>query len=125
MLTRECTHILSNGRACRAPAISNLEFCRHHAPKPAQSGPPPIPKHHRYSTIARWRSLRRNLQWLDVAEIPLAIYEILDSLTGKSSDRIPTSPPDSTSAPSWSASARSPSRRPRSSSPTPHPCPHS
>lgn len=88
MLTRECTHILPNGRACRAPAISNLEFCRHHAPKPAQPGPPPIPKHHRYSTIARWRSLRRNLQWLDAAEIPLTIYEILDSLTGRSSDRI-------------------------------------
>jgi hypothetical protein len=84
----ECTFILPAGRNCRCPATRNQLFCRHHAPKLAVPGPPPIPKHRRYSTLARWRSLGQNLQWLDPSEISLTIYEILECLAGTSSDRI-------------------------------------
>ena len=87
-MARECSYILPTGRNCRCPATRNQLFCRHHAPKPAIPGPPPIPKHRRYSTLARWRSLGQNLQWLDPSEISLTIYEILECLAGTSSDRI-------------------------------------
>jgi hypothetical protein len=84
----ECTFILLNGRNCRCPATRNQLFCHHHAPKPAVPGPPPIPKNRLYSTLARWRALGQNLQWLDSRELPLAVYEILDCLIGKGNDRI-------------------------------------
>lgn len=84
----ECTFILPTGRNCRCPATRNQLFCRHHAPKPAVPGPPPIPKHLRYSTLARWRALSQNLQWLDLSEIAPTVYEILECLAGTSSDHI-------------------------------------
>ncbi|MFY9746362.1 MAG: hypothetical protein WA891_20855 [Acidobacteriaceae bacterium] len=79
-MTRECSHILPTGRKCRAAATRNQPLCRHHAPKPAVAGPPPLPKRDRYSRIARWTNLSRNLPWLAAAEIPSEIFTILYSL---------------------------------------------
>jgi hypothetical protein len=95
-MTRECSFILSTGKKCRAPATRNQTLCHHHAPKPAVPGPPPIPKSQRYSHLARWRDLRRNLQWLPLDEIPATIHDILSCLidrgpgqnTGEISDLI-------------------------------------
>jgi hypothetical protein len=78
----ECTFVRRNGRKCRAAANRNQAFCRHHAPKPALDGPPPIAKRNIYTNLARWRALGCNLRWLDPAEIPFNVYEILSSLTG-------------------------------------------
>ena len=77
----ECTFILPNGQKCRGNAIRNSELCRHHRPQPA--GRPAPAKRALYSRLAKWRSLGRELAWLEPAEIPLAIYEILDSLTDR------------------------------------------
>jgi hypothetical protein len=76
-MARECTYILPNGRNCRCPATRNQALCRHHAPKPAVPGPPPLPKSQRYSRIARWTNLSRNLPRLYAAEIPAEIFNIL------------------------------------------------
>jgi hypothetical protein len=76
----ECRFVLPKGRNCRCAATRNQEFCRHHAPRPAIPGPPPIPKRDRYSRIQHWAQLGRNLAWLDPAEIPLEVHAILHSL---------------------------------------------
>ena len=78
----ECTFVRRNGRKCRAAANRNQAFCRHHAPKPASDGPPPIAKRNIYTNLAKWRALGRDLRWLDPAEIPFNVYEILNALTG-------------------------------------------
>lgn len=85
-MTRECSFILSNRRKCRCAATRNQALCRHHAPKPAVPGPPPIPKSERYSDLIRWRRLGSNLQWMPVSEIPHAIYEILECLVDRGED---------------------------------------
>jgi hypothetical protein len=76
-MTRECSFILSTGRKCHGAANHNQALCRHHMPKPAHPGPPPAPKSERYSRIARWARLGRSLPWLDAAEIPSEIFNIL------------------------------------------------
>jgi hypothetical protein len=78
----ECTFVRRNGRKCRAAANRNQAFCRHHAPKRASDGPPPIAKRNIYTNLARWRAFGRDLRWLDPAEIPFNVYEILNALTG-------------------------------------------
>jgi hypothetical protein len=82
----ECTFVRRNGRKCRAAANRNQAFCRHHAPKPASDGPPPIAKRNIYTNLAKWRALGRDLRWLDPAESPLSVYEILNSLAGADPD---------------------------------------
>jgi hypothetical protein len=82
----ECTFVRRNGRKCRAAANRNQAFCRHHAPKPAADGPPPIAKRNIYTNLARWRAFGRDLRWIDPAEIPFNVYEILNALTGANPD---------------------------------------
>jgi hypothetical protein len=76
-MARECTHTLPTGRKCHCPATRNQALCRHHAPKPAVPGPPPLPKRDRYSRLARWTNLGRDIPWLAAAEIPSEIFNIL------------------------------------------------
>lgn len=76
----ECRFILPSGRTCRCAALRNQPFCRHHAPK---TGGPPIAKRKLYSPLAKWRAVGRGLPWLVPEEIPCAIFEILDALTGR------------------------------------------
>ncbi len=73
----ECCFILPSGKKCRCAATRNQAVCRHHAPKPAFPGPPPVPKCDVYSRHNRWTRLGRNIPWLDSVEIPSEIYEIL------------------------------------------------
>ena len=80
-MPQECRHTLRNGQKCRGAAIRNHDFCRHHGPLPAHAGPPPISNRDRYSRLARWRSFARDLPWLPPAQIPSAVYEVLDALT--------------------------------------------
>lgn len=79
-IVRECSFILPNGRKCGCAATRNQSLCRHHAPKPAVPGPPPPSRYERYSDLIRWRRLGSNLPWMPIAEIPRAIYEILECL---------------------------------------------
>jgi hypothetical protein len=83
----ECRFILANGRKCRGAAIRHHDFCRHHGPQSALLGPPP--QSNPFTALKKWRSLGRSMPWLHPAEIPFAVYEILDSLTGrKPNDRL-------------------------------------
>jgi len=82
-MASECRFILANGRKCRGAAIRHHDFCRHHAPQPVPAGPPPLSQRNRFTALKKWRSLGRSLAWLHPAEVPFAIYEILDSLTGR------------------------------------------
>lgn len=92
MQARECRFHLPAGRKCRAAATRNQPFCRHHGPKAARPGPPPLPKSERYSRLAHWSWLGRSLPWLDPSEIPGEVWMILSSLledgTGGISDRV-------------------------------------
>jgi hypothetical protein len=76
----ECSFILPNGKKCRCAATRKQTLCRHHAPKPAVAGPPPVPKWEIYSNLSRWRRLRAEIPWMPPAEIPARIYEILHCL---------------------------------------------
>ncbi|MFP5226143.1 MAG: hypothetical protein ACLGXA_00835 [Acidobacteriota bacterium] len=76
----ECIHILPSGQKCRGTALRGHELCRHHAPKPALAGPPPIPRSQRFSRIARWSGLTRQLPRLDRDGIPFEAYSILLAL---------------------------------------------
>ena len=82
-MIRECSFVLPGGRKCRCAATRHLAVCRHHAPKPAVAGPPPLPKRERYSNLIRWRELARNLPWMPAAEIPQTIYDILQCLVDR------------------------------------------
>jgi len=85
-MSPECSFILSNGKKCRCAATRNQTLCRHHAPKPAVAGPPPMPKRDRYSRLMRWREVGANLQWMPAAEIPRTLYEILQCLIDRGPD---------------------------------------
>ncbi|HEX4067934.1 MAG TPA: hypothetical protein VHZ09_18080 [Acidobacteriaceae bacterium] len=85
-MTRECCFILPNGLKCRCAATRNKALCRHHAPKPATAGPPPIPKCERYSDLIRWRRLGSKLQWMPLSEIPYTIRELLECLVDRGDD---------------------------------------
>jgi hypothetical protein len=80
MQARECHFRLPNGRKCRAAATRNQPFCRHHRPKPAVAGPPPLRKRDLYCRLGHWAHVSRNIPWFDPAEIPDEIYGILYSL---------------------------------------------
>lgn len=88
-MTIQCSFILPTGRKCRCAATRNQTLCRHHAPKPAVPGPPPLPKRERYSRIQRWRELGRNLPWMPLDEIPYAVHNILDCLVYRQPDQSP------------------------------------
>jgi hypothetical protein len=79
-MARECSYILPTGRNCRCPATRNQALCRHHAPKPAVAGPPPLAKRDRYSRLWHWAELSRGIPWLEPSEIPIEIYSILYAL---------------------------------------------
>ena len=86
-MTPECRFILANGRKCRGAALRHLDFCRHHGPPPVLPGPPQ--PRNPFTALKKWRSLGRSLRSLHPAELPFAVYEILDSLTGRNpSDRL-------------------------------------
>src|ERR1700733_5116649 len=76
MQVRECAFRLPNGKQCRCAATRNQPFCRHHGPKPAVAGPPPIPANELYSRLRCWREMGREIPWLDPSEIPGAIDTI-------------------------------------------------
>jgi hypothetical protein len=76
MQVRECAFRLPNGKQCRCAATRNQPFCRHHGPKPAVAGPPPIPANQLYSRLRCWREMGREIPWLDPSEIPGAIDAI-------------------------------------------------
>jgi hypothetical protein len=76
MQVRECAFRLPNGKQCRCAATRNQPFCRHHGPKPAVAGPPPIPANELYSRLRCWRQMGREIPWLDPSEIPGAIDTI-------------------------------------------------
>lgn len=80
MRARECSHLLHNDHRCRCAAIRNQPWCRHHAPKPAVAGPPPLRARDRYSRLSHWADVGRNLPWTSPEEIPGEIYDILFSL---------------------------------------------
>ena len=80
MQARECSFRLANGRTCHAAATRNQPFCRHHGPKPAVAGPPPLSRRDRYSRLARWADLGRRVPWLDPSQVPSEAYSILESL---------------------------------------------
>lgn len=80
MTVRECSFILPGGRKCRCAATRNQALCRHHAPKLAVAGPPPLPKRERWSRLMRWRQLGSNIPWMPLSQIPDAVYEILNCL---------------------------------------------
>ncbi len=82
-MVRECSFILPNGNKCHCAATRNLDVCRHHAPKPAVPGPPPIPRRERYSDLIRWRTLGSRLPWMPKTQIPSAVYEILQCLVDR------------------------------------------
>ena len=73
----ECRHVLPTGQKCRGAALRNQTLCRHHAPKSAADGPPPLSKRARFSPLARWRSLGQRAPWLSPAEIPGEVLDIL------------------------------------------------
>jgi hypothetical protein len=81
---RECQFRLASGRKCRAAANRHQPFCRHHGGKPA--GPPPLPKHLRYSDLSRWRQLGAELQSKPAADIPSAVFSILQCLVDRGPD---------------------------------------
>jgi hypothetical protein len=83
---RECEFRLASGRKCRAAANRHQPFCRHHAPAPAISGPPPIPKRDRYSNLIRWRQLRSRLHSMPVDEIPSEVWNLLQCLVDRGID---------------------------------------
>jgi len=85
-MTRECCFILPNGLKCRCAATRNQALCRHHAPKPAADGPPPVPKCERYSDLSRWRRLGSKLRWMPLSAIPYTIHEILECLVDRGDD---------------------------------------
>lgn len=73
----ECRHVLATGQKCRGAALRNQTLCRHHAPKSAAPGPPPLSKRARFSPLARWRSLGQRAPWLSPADIPGEVLDIL------------------------------------------------
>ena len=76
MQVRECAFRLPTGKQCRCAATRNQPFCRHHGPKPAVAGPPPISPDQMYSRLRCWRQMGREIPWLDPSEIPGAIDNI-------------------------------------------------
>ncbi|MGB6133299.1 MAG: hypothetical protein WBG54_16085 [Acidobacteriaceae bacterium] len=86
MMAPECSFILPNRKKCRCAALRHQTLCRHHAPRPANPGPPPIPKSELYSDLRRWRELGRRLQWMSLEEIPNTIWEILQCLVDRGPD---------------------------------------
>jgi len=81
-MSPECSFTLRNGKKCRGTAIRNHQFCRHHAPRSVYT-PPAIAQRAIYTPLARWRALGRQVSTLGPSEIPFAVYEILESLTGQ------------------------------------------
>ncbi len=80
MRARECSHLLRTGHRCRCAALRNQPWCRHHAPKKAPAGPPPLRARDRYSRLSHWSDVGRTLAWIDPAEIPGEAYSILCAL---------------------------------------------
>lgn len=77
-MSPECQFILPTGHKCRCAATRNQPFCRHHGPKPP--GLPPLSRRQRYSRLARWALLGREIPQLELTQIPFEAYDILLSL---------------------------------------------
>lgn len=88
-MIQECDFILAPGRKCHGIALQHQTRCRHHALVPPA---PRLPRHQRYSRLARWTELGRSIGTRAPEELPFEIWEILNSLLedgiGGISDRV-------------------------------------